>query len=138
MRLMVQLLNSLGKVSRRQVERGSFHWSSISVCWRLIVSRFGVLDLLEYLLSHHLIYESLLFLSIFSCLSNFPDLHLSLVIVDNFYDIIIPHLSRVICWQRIYAIITSEVLQLVLLSGSELFLQLPRQHIDFFLQRLLL
>jgi hypothetical protein len=116
-RLVVELLDSLGEVARGQVQRGTLDWGTVWVGRGFIVGGLCVLDLLKNLLSHHLVYEGLLLLSIFCCLSNFPDLYFSLIIVDDLHDIIIPHLSRIIRRQRIYTIIPTQVLQLILLPG---------------------
>ena len=107
MRLVIKVLHSLRKMSGCQVQRGSFNRCPIRISGRFIVSRFCILNLLKDLLSHHLINENLFFLSIFCCLSNFPYLHFSLIIVDNLNDIIIPHLSRIISWERIYSVVSS-------------------------------
>lgn len=99
------------------MQGGSLYRGTIWVSRGFIVGRFCILDLLKDLLSHHLVYESLLFLSIFSCLSNLPDLYFSLIIVDNLNDVIIPHLSGIIRRQRINAVVPTKVLQLVFLPG---------------------
>jgi hypothetical protein len=96
--LVVELLHPLRQVPGGQVEGGSLDRGPVWVSRWLVVCRLRILNLLKDLLSHHLINESLLFLSIFCCLSYFPDLYLSLIIVDNLNDIIIPHLSRIISW----------------------------------------
>ena len=116
-RLVVELLDPLWQVPGGQVERGSLDRGPVWVSRWLVVCRLRILNLLKDLLSHHLINESLLFLSIFSCLSYFPDLYFSLIIVDNLNDIIIPHLSGIIRRQRIYAVVPTKVLQLIFLPG---------------------
>ena len=100
------------------MQGGSLYRGTIWVSWGFIVGRFCILDLLKDLLSHHLIYESLLFLSIFSSLSNLPNLYFSLIIVDNLNDIIIPHLSGIIRRPRIYTVVPTKVLQLIFLPGT--------------------
>lgn len=99
------------------MQGGTLDRGAVWVSRGLVIRRFCVLDLLEDLLSHHLVNESLLFLSVFSCLSNLPDLYFSLIIVYDFNYIIIPHLSRIICRQRINTVIPTKVFQLILFPG---------------------
>jgi len=99
------------------VQGWTLYRGAVWVSRGLVIGGFCVLDLLKDRLSYHLVDESLLFLSVFSCLSNLPDLYFSLIIVYDFNDIIIPHLSRIISRQRIYTIIPTKVFQLILLSS---------------------
>ncbi len=99
------------------MQGGTLHRGAVWVSRGLVISRFCVLDLLEDLFSYHLVNESLLFLSVFGCLSNLPDLYFSLIIVYDLNYIIIPHLSRVIRRQRINTVIPTKVLQLIFLSS---------------------
>ena len=121
-RLVMQLLHALRQMPGHQVQRGP-----VVETWRgLVLSWLRILDLLQDLLTHHLVYQGLLLLSVLSCLSDLPDLNFSLVVINNFDDLIIAHLAWVIRRQRIYAIVSPEVLHLVLLPVPQLFLQLPR------------
>jgi hypothetical protein len=98
----------------------------------------GVLDLGERFLPRSLVDKLLLLLRILGGIGDFADLDLGLVIVDSLDYLVVAYLPRVVCRQRVDAVVPSKVLQLVLLACPLLFPELPGEGINLLLQSLLL
>jgi hypothetical protein len=98
----------------------------------------GVLDLGERFLPRSLVDKLLLLLRILGGIGDFADLDLGLVIVDSLDYLVVAYLPRVVCRQRVDAVVAAKVLQLVLLASSLLLPELPGEGVDLLLEGLLL
>jgi hypothetical protein len=118
-------------------------WESEAVLWfqfgwdlgdrGLLWPLLGVLDLGERFLSRSFVDKLLLLLRILGGIGDFADLDLGLVIVDSLDYLIVADLPRVICRQRVDAVVAPEVLQLVLLACPLLLPELPGEGINLLL-----
>lgn len=135
------MLHSLAVVEQMLRECEAVLWFQFS--WhlgdrRLLRPPLRVLDLGESFLSRSFVDKLLLLLRILGGIGDFADLDLGLVIVDSLDYLVVPDLPRVVCGQRVDAIVASEILQLVLLTCPLLLPELPGEGIDLLLEGLLL